>query len=201
MGVLPQFNVISVHDDVIKWKYFPRYWTCAGNSPVTGEVPSQKPVMRSFDVFFDLCMNKRLSKQWWGWYLRRHRAHYEVIVMVYLLAFYIPICNIEQERLSFWQISVTWIRDVICHIDNFQCSQWRKFRQCVISDSVSVVVHALFQGAYAPSATVSPANIARNKYVTITSNRRFDETTFRRNDVSTNRRFDETTFRRNDVST
>ena len=30
---------------------------CAGNSPVTGEFPSQRPVTRSFDVFFDLHMN------------------------------------------------------------------------------------------------------------------------------------------------
>ena len=27
---------------------------CAGNSPVTGEFPSQRPATRSFDVFFDL---------------------------------------------------------------------------------------------------------------------------------------------------
>ena len=39
---------------------------CAGNSPVTGEFPSQRPVTRGFDVFFDLCLNKRLSKQSWG---------------------------------------------------------------------------------------------------------------------------------------
>ena len=32
---------------------------CAGNSPVTGEFPSQRPVMRGFDVFFDLRLNKR----------------------------------------------------------------------------------------------------------------------------------------------
>ena len=32
-----------------------------------GEFPSQKPVAWSFDVFFDLRPNKRLSKQWWGW--------------------------------------------------------------------------------------------------------------------------------------
>ena len=37
---------------------------CVGNSPVTGEFPSQRPVTRSFDVFFDLRLNKRLSKQW-----------------------------------------------------------------------------------------------------------------------------------------
>ena len=30
----------------------------AGNSPVPGEFPSQKPVTQSFDVFFDLCLNK-----------------------------------------------------------------------------------------------------------------------------------------------
>ena len=36
---------------------------CAGNSTVTGEFPTPKPVMRSFDVFFDLSVNKRLSKQ------------------------------------------------------------------------------------------------------------------------------------------
>ena len=41
---------------------------CAGNSQVTGEIPSQWPVMRSFDVYFDLCLNKRLSKQSWGWW-------------------------------------------------------------------------------------------------------------------------------------
>ena len=42
--------------------------TCAGNSPVTGEFPAQRPVTRSFDVFFGLRLNKRLSKQWRGWW-------------------------------------------------------------------------------------------------------------------------------------
>ena len=40
---------------------------CAGNSPITGEFPSQRPVTRRFDVFFDLRLNKRLSKQSRGW--------------------------------------------------------------------------------------------------------------------------------------
>ena len=56
---------------------------CAGNSPVTGEFPKQRPVKRSFDV---LCA--------WiiGWVsnggagdLRRHRAHYDVTVMSQLI--------------------------------------------------------------------------------------------------------------------
>ena len=41
---------------------------CAGNSPLNGEFPAQRPVTRSFDVFFDLRLNKRLSKQSWGWW-------------------------------------------------------------------------------------------------------------------------------------
>ena len=41
---------------------------CAGNSPVSGEFPAQRPVTRSFDFFFDLCLNKRLSKQSWCWW-------------------------------------------------------------------------------------------------------------------------------------
>ena len=41
---------------------------CVGNSPVTDEFPSQRPVTRSFDVFFDLRLNKPLSKQSWGWW-------------------------------------------------------------------------------------------------------------------------------------
>ena len=53
---------------------------CAGNSPVPGEFPTQRPVTRSCDVYFDLRPNKRLSKQLWGWWfetqsrpLWRHR--------------------------------------------------------------------------------------------------------------------------------
>ena len=41
---------------------------CAGNSPVPGEFPTQRPVTRSFDVCFDLRPDKRLSKQSWGWW-------------------------------------------------------------------------------------------------------------------------------------
>ena len=41
---------------------------CAGKSPVTGEFPTQKPVTRSFEVFFDLLLINQLSKQWRRWW-------------------------------------------------------------------------------------------------------------------------------------
>ena len=34
---------------------------CAENSPVSGEFPAQRPVTRSFDIIFDLRLNKQLS--------------------------------------------------------------------------------------------------------------------------------------------
>ena len=45
---------------------------CAGNSPASGEFPAQRPVTRSFDVSFDLCLNKRLRKQAWVWWFETH---------------------------------------------------------------------------------------------------------------------------------
>ena len=41
---------------------------CAGNSPVTGEFTAQRPLTRSFDIFFNLRLNKRLNKQSWDWW-------------------------------------------------------------------------------------------------------------------------------------
>ena len=41
---------------------------CAGKSPVSGEFPTQRPLTRSFDVFFYLRLIKRLSKHSRGWW-------------------------------------------------------------------------------------------------------------------------------------
>ena len=54
---------------------------CAGNSPVTGEFPSQWPVTRSFNVCFDLrLVNDGINNRETG-YFRHHRAHYDVPIM------------------------------------------------------------------------------------------------------------------------
>ena len=60
---------------------------CAGNSSVIGEFQSQRPVTRSFDVFFDLRLNKQLSNRDAS-DLRRNRAHYDVTVM-FVSQFYV----------------------------------------------------------------------------------------------------------------
>ena len=61
------YTILSiVDDDVIKWKFSVLLAICAGNSPATSEFPAQRPVTQSFDVFFDLRLDKQLSKQSWG---------------------------------------------------------------------------------------------------------------------------------------
>ena len=73
------------HDDIIKWKHFTRYWPfCAGNSLVTGEFPSQRPVTRSFDfsliyAWINGWVNYRKAGD-----LRLYRAHYDVTVLYVL---------------------------------------------------------------------------------------------------------------------
>ena len=91
------------HDDVIKWNIFLVFKTsnpwdltdmmtssngtffsllaiCEGNPPVTGRLPSQGSVTRNFDVFFDLHLNKWLSKQ-----SRRRWFERDVAVMTKIL--------------------------------------------------------------------------------------------------------------------
>ena len=53
------------HDDTIKWKHFLRNWPFVRG--IHRSIPSQRPVTRSFDVFFDLRLNERLNKKSWGW--------------------------------------------------------------------------------------------------------------------------------------
>ena len=77
---------------------------CAGNSPVTGEFPTQRPVTRSFDVSFDLRPNEWLSKQSWGWWfetptspLWRHRNVLRLVQLTLSRHF-----NIHNKQHSTW---------------------------------------------------------------------------------------------------
>ena len=68
-----------------------------GEFTAPGEFPSQRPVTRSFDNFFDLRLNKRLSKQSWDWWfemplrqLWRH-CNGEIVFSVVLADRIIPV--------------------------------------------------------------------------------------------------------------
>ena len=79
------------------------------NSPVPGEFPAQRPVTRSFDVFFDIRLNKRLGKKSRGCWLEtpsyplwRHRNVSVSGVRSFRSIFYISISKhfIQYPRCS-----------------------------------------------------------------------------------------------------
>ena len=97
---------------------------CVGNSPVTGEFPSQRPVTQSFDVFFDLRLNKRLSKQSWGWW------------------FETPSCSLWRHC-NDWCGAVIWYRRQTTTQNQVYCLHSRKLTvaKTQVRSSVSVVKH------------------------------------------------------------
>ena len=111
---------------------------CAGNSPVTGEFSTQRPVMRNFDVFFDLRLNKRLSKQTWGWWFetpsRSLRRHCNETGLIYI-----------SER-GPWFYSAIWIYHSNCvksiHFESFHDDiHWDIMRRIIEVRTWLFVVH------------------------------------------------------------
>ena len=58
-----------IHDDVIKWKHFPRYWPLCGEFTGHRWIPHTKASDAELWCFFFICaLNKLFSKQSWGWW-------------------------------------------------------------------------------------------------------------------------------------
>ena len=104
-GIYCNYNPICSCLTIFSWwrhqmkTFYALLAICAGNSPVPGEFPAQRPVTRSFDIFFDLRLNKRLSKQSWGWWfetpsrpLWRHRNATSMTWQGFMI--YIYLCSI-----------------------------------------------------------------------------------------------------------
>ena len=97
------------HDDVIKWKHFPCYWPFVRGihwSPVN--CPSQRVVTRSFDVFFDLRLNKRFSKQsrrrWFETPSRSLWRHYNAWNVSSQQHLEVVLCS---HMHIFWKVTIT----------------------------------------------------------------------------------------------
>ena len=89
------------HDDVIKWKHFPRYLPFVRGIPRSPVNSSHKgqwhgALMFSFIcAWINGCVNNRQAGD-----LRRHRAHYDVTVMLAAYSIF-QLCAVSQ--LCFWQ--------------------------------------------------------------------------------------------------
>ena len=89
------------HDDVIKWKYFPRYWPFVRGihrSPVNSSHKGQWHGASMFYLIYawtNSWTNHRNADD-----LRHHRAHYDVIVMKWLNASGPLICHHRMPALE-----------------------------------------------------------------------------------------------------
>ena len=81
MPLLTPFGERLIHDDVIKWKHFPRYWPFVGGIHWSQVNSTHKGQWRGALMFSLICVgingwNNRGAGDLW-----RHRVHYDVIVM------------------------------------------------------------------------------------------------------------------------
>ena len=123
----------NFHDDVIEWKTFLVPVLLWGEPSVTGGFPSQRPVSRSFDVSYDLRLDKRSSKQsgrWWfktlSFSLWRHH-------------------NVERPGVP---CSWKWVRNIVLWI------KWIEIHFCIIQfhPAKSVMLMSLTFDTYSSEA-------------------------------------------------
>ena len=91
---------------------------CAGNSPINGEFPAQRPVTRSFYVPFDLRLDKRLSKQSLGWWFetpsRSLWRHRNVVWMKYIYVWHTNHCCLMDKLSRAVQSTAPWRAAMDC---------------------------------------------------------------------------------------
>ena len=110
-GIPPSITSVTIftcaHDDVIKWKHFPRYWPFVRGihrSPVNSPYKGQ---WRGALMFSLICVriNSWVNNGEAG-DLRRHRSHYDVIVMSHVIwvnysAWYSIVLKFRHQRLAY----------------------------------------------------------------------------------------------------
>ena len=122
------FGKIFFEKKTLCWDYFFNMMTSSnenifrvtghlcGEFTGPGEFPTQRPVTRSFDVYFDLCPNKRLSKQWWGWWfetlscsLWRHRNESSVCKDYIIISLHWPLDRRGNNFISVFFKLILWV--------------------------------------------------------------------------------------------
>ena len=106
-----------------------------------GEFRAQKPVTRSFDVFFDLRLNKRLSKQSWGWW-------FETLSR--------PLWRHRNGFRSLWLNNDGTDRDIISHVS---CRGW-----CLDRNVWDMQIHGAIDIDHANFNCLSPLNNSLKRF-------------------------------------
>ena len=117
---------------------------CAGNSPVTDEVPSQRPLTRSFDIFFDLLLNKRLRKQSRRWWFERPShslwRHCSVVVSLHAADYLVRCLNDMLTKMLTGTITYN-VRKLSLLFEWSSCNQFLFFSFCLNFANLQTILH------------------------------------------------------------
>ena len=120
-------SMLVIHDDVIKWKHFPRYCQfLRGIHRFPVNSPYKRPVTRSFDVFFYLRLNTRLRKQSWGcWFETLSRpiwGHCNAPIIIWSDPYdinWLLTAPVEMHWLSYFMIILSWLHLALADINQY----------------------------------------------------------------------------------
>ena len=135
---------------------------CAGNSPVTGEFPAKRPVARSFDIFFDLRLNKRWSKRSWGrWFqmpsrplwsqcniwrmtckIYYERCHDDVIKWKYFPRYWLFVWGIHRSPVNSPRKG-QWRWALMCSLICAWVNGWVTIVRLVIWDAIALIMTSM----------------------------------------------------------
>ena len=105
----------KLHDDVIKWKHFPRYWPFVRGIHLSPVNSPNKDQWRGALIFSLICtwtngwVNNREAGD-----LRRHCAHYDIIVMIIVGDIYLHPCAkvmalfLNVKIFKLWRFQISW---------------------------------------------------------------------------------------------
>ena len=136
---------------------------CAGNSPVTGEFPTQRPVTRSFGVFFDLRLNKRLSKQSQGWWFETlssasWRYCNEIVKLIVL--------TIHRHQTQLSSPRLLCVCKIVHHNDIAQAMAYQITNNSTVSSTSSSGIKTVPNQSVASLALVSRESVG-NRWISI----------------------------------
>ena len=142
-----QENFVLYHD-VVKWKYFPRYWPFVRGihrSPVNSP---HTEIWSFLSASPEKKNNGKVNKADAG-DLRRHRAHYDVTVMAQQANYFTTLCYKDtcKKWSTIWDVKIGQIKMVICSWDvswhpwNLLSSRsvWNDLRKVV--SCVTCIIH------------------------------------------------------------
>ena len=108
---------------------------CAGNSQVTSEFHSQRPVTRSFGVFFDLRLNNGWISNREAGDLRRHHTHYDVTIIHWVMYPTYEFNAMEWFGLSQWEKTLSqWETTLQCNMSSHWLCPYLEWSQQIINN-------------------------------------------------------------------